>query len=86
MAGKLKRIQFHYEGFDALRKSSEVSGELARRGEAIAQAAGGDPDFVVEVGENASRARVVVITATVEGMVAEATQRTLTNALSAGRG
>lgn len=86
MAGGLKRIKFHHEGFDELRKSAEVSAELEKRGHAIAQAAGGEPDFIVEVGQNKSRARVVVVTATAEAMQAEASHRALTNALTAGRG
>jgi hypothetical protein len=85
MAG-LKRIKFHYEGFDQLRKSAEVKDALTAKGEAIASAAGGSPDFEVIVTEGASRARVIVTTATFEGMRAEATDRALTNALSAGRG
>jgi hypothetical protein len=86
MAGRLKRIKFHYEGFNALRKSPEVVAALEAKGEAIAQAAGGSPDFEVIVAEGKSRARVIVTTASIEGMVAEATDRALTQALSAGRG
>lgn len=89
MAGstmRLTRLRFHYEGFDALRKSSEVAGELQQRGEAIANAAGGSPDFEVIVTANSSRARVIVTTASYDGMRAEAEDRVLTNALTAGRG
>lgn len=86
MAAKLSKLRFHNEGFDELRKSPAVSAELARRGHAIAQAAGGEPDFAVIVTENSSRARVIVTTANIDGMVAEATDRALTNALSAGQG
>lgn len=86
MATRLTKIKFHYDGFNELRKSPGVAAELERRGKAIAQAAGGEDDFAVEVSTNGSRARVVVVTATAEGMLAEASQRALTNALSAGRG
>lgn len=86
MAGKLTKIRFHHEGFDALRKSPEVAAELERRARAIAQAAGGEPDFEVIMDETSSRARATVLTATIEGRVAEATDRALTNALGAGRG
>lgn len=83
---RIKRIKFHYEGFDALRKSGEVAAQLEQRGEAIADAAGGPPDFEVIVTANSSRARVIVTTSSFEGMRAEAEERRLTNALTAGRG
>lgn len=84
--GRIKKIKFHYEGFNELRKSPEIAGDLHRRGEAIAQAAGGGEDFVVIDAPSSSRARAIVATATVDGMLAEARDRSLTRALDAGRG
>lgn len=82
----IKRLRFHYQGFDGVRKSSGVVSELSKRGEAIAAAAGEQGDYEVIVGATKSRARVVVKTATFEAMQEEASHRSLTNALGAGRG
>jgi len=82
----ISKVKFHYDGFDALRKDPAVEAELMRRAQAIADAAGGAPNFLVIPDPTPSRARVVVLTATAEAMQLEATQRTLTNALNAGRG
>lgn len=86
MATGISKVKFHYDGFDALRKDPAVEAELMRRGKAIADAAGGEPDFIVISDPTPSRARVVVVTATAKAMAEEASNRTLTNALSAGRG
>lgn len=86
MASGISKVKFHYDGFDALRKDPAVEAELLRRAQAIADAAGGEPDFLVINDPTPSRARVVVVTATDKAMHEEATNRTLTNALSAGRG
>lgn len=77
------RLEIHNEGFAEVRKS--LQGELHAMGERIAAAAGGAPDFEVIDSPGRDRARVVVVTATPEGMLAEATDRALTRALDAGR-
>lgn len=79
------RLQIYPEGFNQVRKSAEVQAELRRRAEAIAAAAGGGEDFVVVDSPSSTRARVVVITATPQAMLAEATDRALTRAFDAGR-
>lgn len=82
----IKGLRFHYQGFNAVRKSPEVVSELTKRGKAIAAAAGEEGDYEVIVGANSTRARVVVKTATPEAMQEEASYRSLTRALGAGRG
>lgn len=69
-----------------LRGESEYSGvrdDLARRGQAIASAAGPGMETTNDVGAN--RARTNVWTATYEAIVNEATSKALTRALDAGR-
>lgn len=66
-----------------LLKSSEVRSDLYRRGRAIAAQAGAGHE--VSVNTTRTRARVGVLTATEDAMVAEAYHRTLTSALDAGR-
>lgn len=85
MAGSFK-LELNIPGFNELRNSPAVLDELTKRGKSIAQAAGGEPDFAVISQNTKSRARVVVITATPKAMRAEATDRSLTRALDAGRG
>lgn len=88
MAGSVRitKVKFHNDGFDELRKSGGIAGELAVRGRRIAAAAGGFPKFDVIVTQNKSRARVIVVTANAEGMEDEQKDRALTRALDAGRG
>lgn len=64
-------------------KSAEVQADLKRRGDRIAETAGPGNEAEVFVGR--TRARVTVRTATTEARIAEATGRTLTRALDAGR-
>lgn len=66
-----------------LLRSREVRKDLKRRGDKIAAAAGPGHRVEEEVGPN--RARVAVITDTTEAVISEATDRTLTRALDAGR-
>lgn len=79
-------LKINVPGFNEARNDPTVQAELHRRGEAIAAAAGGAPDFLVIDDPNRTRARVVVVTATPKAMEAEATHRTLTRAFDAGRG
>lgn len=85
MAVKGFRLKVNSDGVKALLQSAEVAGELARRGNAIAEAAGGAPDFEVVNTKNRDRAVTFVKTATTKGKKAEAEDRALTRALDAGR-
>jgi hypothetical protein len=80
------RLKVHNDGFNEVRTAPAIVDDLLARGHRIASAAGGEPDFVVHESSNATRARVVVVTATAKGMEAEAHDRKLTRALDAGRG
>lgn len=80
------KLQIHPEGFNEARRDARLQEELNKRGQAIADAAGGLPDFEVIDEPTPTRARVVVITATVDGMLAEMNDRALTKAFDAGRG
>lgn len=78
----LDRLVIHDAAAHAVLNDPGVRADLVRRGVAIAQAAGEG----VEVHEGGkSRARITVRTETFEAMYAEATDRTLTRALDAGR-
>lgn len=89
MAGKV-RIKLNSDGIRELLSSPEVQGDLGRRTEAIASAAGGAPDFESEVkvvggSSKLGRAMGYVRTATQKGREAEAVDRALTRAIDAGR-
>lgn len=91
MAGpsvRITRLKFHYEGFDAVRKSPEVRAELLRRGQAIAAAAESNGGGTIHVNESEgkSRARVTVVTGDYQAMKSEAENRSLSRSLDAGRG
>lgn len=77
------RLELNRAGMAALLKSEEVQADLRRRAQAIAAAAGEGMDVDVRVG--ATRARASVRTGTDEARRAEATDKTLTAALDAGR-
>lgn len=81
---KVTRLVFNSAGFRAILRSQAVAADLARRGEAIAAAAGPGVGSRVSVGAN--RARVTVMTETHEARQAEAADKTLTSAIGAGRG
>lgn len=82
---KLSKLTLHNDGFNEVRNSPAIQQKLHSMGEAIAAAAGGEPDFVVIDSPNATRARVIVVTATVDGERAEATDRKLSKAFDAAR-
>lgn len=67
----------------ALLRSEVVRLELERRAKAIADAAGPDHDARSSVGR--ARARATVATASVDAVLAESSDHTLTSALDAGR-
>lgn len=77
------KLELNSAGVRELLRSGAVQGDLTRRARAIAAAAG--PGFEVDSRVGPNRARASVRTATFEAMYAEATRRTLTRALGAGR-
>lgn len=83
MAVKGIRIKLNQKGIIAMLSSSEVSAELTRRGERMANAAGDGVE--VTTTRNRDRAAVFVRTETFEAKRDEATNRTLTRAIDAGR-
>lgn len=84
MSQVVTKIEFHYGAFNRVRQSGGVIADLKRRGDAIAAAAGEGVGVQVMVG--ATRARVTVMTETFAAAKAEATDKTLTSAIGAGRG
>lgn len=87
MPRALTKLVLNHAEVARLLRSPEVLGELQRRGNAIAAAAGGPGEgFVAEGHVGRNRARVTVRTATTRARVLEAQHRTLTKALDAGRG
>lgn len=81
------RIVLNSAAVRALLTSPEIQRDLAERAQRIADAAGGEAaGFETSSVVGSTRARASVITATAEAMVAEASHRTLTRALDAGRG
>lgn len=80
--GRVK-FDFHYDGFNEVRRDPAVAAEVERRAEAIAGAAG--DGYEVRTSESKSRARAVVITATPEAMVDQARNHTLERSIDAGR-
>jgi hypothetical protein len=79
------RVVLNSRGIVDVLQSEEVQRDLRRRAEAIANAAGGAPDFEAAVEVVGDRAMGRVWTATTEGKRAEAEDRALTRALDAGR-
>ena len=80
------RIKFHYDQFALLRSSPAIQAEVDARAQAIADAAGGGEDFKAIPSPSKSRARSVVVTASMQAKIAEANDRALSMALEAGRG
>lgn len=77
------KVVINRAGVRQLLQSPEVRADLERRANAIAAAAGDGMEADSAVGP--TRARASVRTATHDAVVAEATDRTLTRALDAGR-
>lgn len=77
------RIVLNRRAVRDLLRSREVRKDLEKRGERIADAAGPGHRVESEIGPN--RVRAAVITDTSEAVISEATDRTLTRALDAGR-
>jgi len=78
------RFEMNPNALREILRSDEVLGDLRRRGEAVAAAAG--PGHRVETETGPNRARVAVITDTIPAMIAEARDRRLTRAIDAARG
>lgn len=79
MAGGLTKLEFHYEAFDAIRKSDGVKDKLRQWGEQMVNQAGSD-DFEYSEYEGARRARVTVRPKTYKGAKMEAVDKVLTAA------
>lgn len=76
------RIEWHYDGFNELRRSLQP--QITAAADAIAAAAG-DGFGVVHATPNSTRARAIVGTADAEGQRRQAREDVLQRALSAGR-
>jgi hypothetical protein len=77
------RIKLNRKGVAALLKSPEVKADIRSRAGRIAATAG--PGFEARTSVGRTRARAVVITTTSEARLAQAKDRKLSNAISAGR-
>lgn len=83
------RIRLNQRGVRSLLRGPEIQRDLKRRADSIAAAADsaagteGGHDVEIDVGRN--RARADIATHTPEAMYAEATERTLTRSVDAGR-
>lgn len=80
---RVERIKWNRPGFEDLRRSPGVEGDLRRRAEAIAAACG--DGYVAESGQGATRARAAVITATGKAIRDNATRNTILRNLGQGR-
>lgn len=79
----MAKVELNRATMRALLRSPEVRRDLERRARAMANTAGRGFDADSEIGKN--RARATVWTASIEAMVAEATDRKLTRSIDAGR-
>ncbi|MFB7798936.1 hypothetical protein [Isoptericola sp. NPDC056134] len=80
------RLKLNHKNIRALLRSEPIRADIERRARAVAAAAGGEEKgFEVDVRVGSNRVRASVRTATREAREAEATDRTLTRALDAGR-
>lgn len=86
MARSKVKIELNGAGVRTLLRSEGVLQDLVRRGEAIANAAGGYPDFTVNASIGRNRARVHVVAETFKAKHGEAKNKVLTRAIDAGRG
>lgn len=79
------RVVLNDDGIKQLLRSQGVVDDLERRANAVAEAAGGAPDYVASVWQGKDRARGSVRTATAKGRSEEANNRTLTRSVDAAR-
>lgn len=75
----LTKLEFYYEGFDAIRKSDGVKAKLREWGEQMVSQAGPE-DFEYSEYEGTRRARVTVRPKTRKGAKMEASDKVLTTA------
>lgn len=75
----LIKLEFHYEGFDAIRKSDGVKAKLREWGEQMVSQASPE-DFEYSEYEGTRRARVTVRPKTRKGAKMEASDKVLTTA------
>lgn len=75
----LTKLEFHYDGFDAIRKSDGVKAKLREWGEQMVSQAGPE-DFEYSEYEGTRRARVTVRPKTRKGAKMEASDKVLTTA------
>ena len=80
----MAEIELNRAAVGRLLKSPEIQRELLKRAERMADQAG--PGFVADVQVGRTRARAMVKSTDYESMKAEATDRSLTRAIDAGRG
>lgn len=82
-------VKINSRAVEQILKSPEIQNDLKRRADRIAAAAnanaGLSDGFLSAINVGATRARAAVFTATAEAMIAEATKRSLTSAIDAGR-
>lgn len=76
-------VKLNSSAVRSLLRSDEVLADLEERATRIADTAGDGHE--VEAAKGSTRARAIVVTATVEAMLSEAQDRTLTRSLDAGR-
>lgn len=79
------RIELNSDGIKALMQSEPVRADMERRANAVADAAGGAPDYKADAWVGKDRARGTVRTATYKARKDEAENRTLTRAIDAAR-
>ena len=79
------RLRINYSGVRELLKSPGLVADLTRRGRAIADRAGDGHTVFVE-NRGRKRARVAVVTTSVDAMKREARERNLLRSLDAARG
>jgi hypothetical protein len=79
------RVKIISKGAREILRSAKVQAELERRAKAIADAAGGEPDYEVGSRVGANRVRTSVRTATQKAREDESRNKSLTRALDAGR-
>jgi len=78
------RVEMNDKGARELLNSAGIRADLLRRAERIAATAG--PGMEASVQEGPRRARASVVTGTFDAILSEATDRSLTRAVDAGRG
>lgn len=84
VGGKVTKLVFKTGGFRKILRSGAALADVTRRANAMAAAAG--EGVGVEVSTGANRVRATVATETWEAAEREATNKTLTRAIGAGRG